>query len=159
MPTPDFLTGKTLRWQSWDPAGRITAALKEVMQTADDSQHWQLVRVQELSQMSSKGLDIGLALWVVDGSQAIGEVAFSVRQVADIVPSRRRVCFLHDDASDYSSLLVEAGAQIVASQLPFLIDTMPKLLSEATDSICGTHPFTVGLLQRLPWKNAVDNRH
>jgi hypothetical protein len=166
--------GITKRWLSWDPRRVTTAAALSYLVDPPPGEAWVLTMVDELDSIHGGTIygssdDVALSLWVPDDHDRLGEVALSVRQCRKKYPDRRRVVYLppmvaHRPDSEHSAvyersataqqklLLYEAGAQIIAGQLPFLLKSLLRLMVQPGNVTHGNHRFTRGLLDRLPWQ-------
>lgn len=147
-------------WGSWDTGGIVTAALKTLLSdafadtSAGNDAIVRLIRAQtpgELTKASTVNC-LGLALWRLCGADELLPVAAAIRQMKlESAVATRRICYIEPEAAACASILIEAGAQIVVSQIPSLQSAIGKLIVNAPLSPRGPHPITSGLEAQLPW--------
>lgn len=154
---PDTLSGQTFLWSCWDPSRVVTAAVCTML---DDHFDVQVVRPRLLEAATAAEVAsaatmqaCSLAIWTLrhepDTIATCDAIAECTRQQA----SGLRICYLDVRLSEYNSILLEAGAQIVVSELPSLQCALTNVLDSLPRSSLGFHPLTSGLAARLPWSD------
>jgi hypothetical protein len=101
---------------------------------------------------------VGLTLWTLEHAADLPAVCSSLRSISALNQASLRVCFADAVSPKRVSILLEAGAQIVVSQLPSLYKALPRIIQNANFTSRGTHPLTTGLIERLPWSNPQAHR-
>ncbi len=152
---PELLHGQTLNWASYDPGGVVTAALQTMLTDHLTGQpvrlHLQRVPSAHQMQQTLASHAIGLAFWNLADSTELPAVCKSIATARSRPNCPVVVCFVESSQRDWLSLLVEAGAQVVVSQLPSLQRALPRIVARVDLSPHGFHPLTSGLVERLPW--------
>lgn len=151
----DLLQGRTLAWGSWDREGIVTAAVRDMLdQVLTGSEiHARLLHCEtpvHMHQLCSTH-NLGMALWIVSAGSELTELCQAIALVQDRYPSTPCVCYVAIARADLVSLLVEAGARLIVYDLPTLQRALPRIVAQAPLSSQGHHPFTSGLMSRLPW--------
>lgn len=152
----DLIYGKTLVWASYDPAGVVTAAVHSVLQNLllDEPTRIRLWRPKDPGKLLVGSGELGLAFWNLAQAEDAKPICNAVSDIRARSRGTVCVCFVDPHLSDLAPILQESGAQIVASELPFLLNALRRAVSAAPLSNQGFHPLTSGLLQRLPWPDA-----
>ena len=156
-----LLHGQAIRWASWDRSGIVTAMLQAVATRAPESRSGavQLTRVEHLPDLLNTAVaqSSGIVFWAVAEDTPLKEICESLAAVESRADSALRLCYLAPESARNAGLLVEAGAQIVVSQLPRMQTVFRRLLSLAPSTKHGYHPLTHGLVDRLPWPTLSNN--
>lgn len=149
-----LLEGQTLVWLSWDELGVFTAATRQMLndQLADTAVNLQVIRPASPDE---------LTLYVQ--RQPTSLVTFTINQHGDLATACKAfarirgridqpvcVAFLAMELTENIALLMEAGAQVVLSQLPSWQRALTKVIATAPLAKQGFHPLTSGLIDRLP---------
>ncbi len=161
--TSKLFASPTLIWLSCDPIGLFNAATRSMMPRllAEDVE-LQFVYFDRLEQLDqalddSAGVlhDCGLVTLAIVDMRDVGVACRLLAKLnrVQIRASRRPicVCFVPTTLEESAGLLMEAGAQIVVSQLPSWQQALPSLLRKLPLCYSGSHPLTKGLVDRLPW--------
>lgn len=155
----DLLHCQTLLWSSRDASGVITAALGRMLREllgSDDSGS-RLLRATSDEQLNQLAMThaLGLALWTVDDDSQLPHVCQSLCAVRECSPGT--ICVVYAELAEKDSLpvLVEAGAQLVACDVPSLQSGLARVVQVAPRSSASLHPLTTGLLEELPWGESV----
>ena len=151
----DLLHGQTLLWSSRDASGVITAALGrmlwELLGTDDSgSRLLRATNDEQLNQLARTHA-LGLALWSVDDDSQLSHVCQSLCALRECSPETICVVYAELAQKDLLSVLVEAGAQLVAYDVPSLQSALVRIVRVAPRSSGSLHPLTTGLLKQLPW--------
>lgn len=151
----DLLDGKALHWLAWDEAGVVTAAmatmLRDILSDRPVRLQLQIAATPEGLAKASSRQPCGLASWCLADEVHLPAVCKAIISLCQKYPKPICVCFVDQPRADSIAILLEAGAQIVVSQLPSLQRSMPQILAAAPLSTYGYHPLTSGLVERLPW--------
>lgn len=151
----DPLHGHALMWSSRDASGVITAAfgqmLRELLGAGDSGSR--LLRAASDEQLKQLAMThtLGLALWCVDDDSQLPHVCQSLCAVRECAPETICVVYAELAEQDLLPVLVEAGAQLVACDVPSLQSALAGVVRVAPRSSGSLHPLTTGLLEQLPW--------
>ena len=154
------LEGRTLVWLSWDEAGVFTAATRQMINdvlerkaTAEQPVKLQLIRINAFEQVSQsvQRQPISLITLVICQQTEIAAACKTFASFRGRIDQPVCVSFLRHELLENVGLLLEAGAQIVVTQLPSWQRCLPRIISRAPLTKHGFHPLTTGLLDRLPW--------
>lgn len=150
-----LLGGKTLNWISWDPRRIATISAHNFLKHhfECDGVPVRQVSPEEFSQVPQLATNIqaGLVLWSPDSTDSISTICRGLRAVMHQQPRAFRICYLANLYQPFFPLLVEAGAQIVVSELTSLQNALRFIAPKIPLSNRGSHPLTEGLHERLPW--------
>lgn len=151
----DLLHGQALLWSSRDATGVITAALGQMLRELLEAEgtRSRLLRAasdEQLNQLATTQ-PLGLALWCVDDDSQLPQACQSLCAVRECSPETICVAYVESERRDLLPVLVEAGAQLVACDVPSLQSGLARVVNAAPRSRVGLHPLTTGLLERLPW--------
>lgn len=153
----NLFDGKTLHWAAYDPSRVIATAvhslLKELL-SDETSQHFTLA---DTPQDVPTNRDLGLAVWRVDSLDDWPGICAALATLASRNSRTVRIAYLSSEHADRAATLVEAGAQIVVSQLPSLQSALRICLSKAHFAQQSFHPLTSHLVSRLPWPELDDD--
>jgi len=152
-----LLDGKSLVWLSFDEVGVFTAATHRMLSDhfADQAIKVLWIRaenVEELSQLALRQA-AGLVTFVVQQPSEIPAICKSLWRIRGRSEQPICACFLSAELIDYVALLLEAGAQVITSQLDSWQRALPRVLARSPLSKQGFHPLTAGLVDRLPWSD------
>lgn len=155
MITNDLLYGQELLWSSRDGSGVITAALGQMLRELLDAEgtRSRLLRAasdEQLNQLATAHT-LGLSMWCVDDGLQLLHVCQSLCAVRESSPETICVVYAELAQKDSLQVLVEAGAQLVACDVPSLQSGLARVIRVAPRSSGSLHPLTTGLLERLPW--------
>ncbi len=153
---PSLLEGQSLVWLSWDELGVFTAATRQMLteHLAEMAVTLQLQRPANLEELTQLVQRQPTSLVTLKITQQL-EIAGACKTFARIrgrIDQPICVAFLDVDLLENVPLLLEAGAQIVVSQLPSWQRSLPNIVSKVPLTRQGSHPLTSGLLDRLPIK-------
>lgn len=161
-PSTALLSGKSLVWASYDISGAAASMVQlhlrqHLLANEIRSQHiicsspdWTEEETPELSG------PVGLRFWNITLESEFAGLAQSLRTVRkSSFPSASIVLIPHQH-QDWISILFEAGAQIVVTDVPSLQRVLNSLIPAGKSpriacSEHGFHPITSGLVERLPW--------
>ncbi len=149
------LEGRTLVWLSWDQPSVFTAATLQMLgdHVAAGDVRLQLVRPSSLDELSQYVQRQPTSLVTITISQQ-AEIAAACKTFGLIrgrIEQPLCVAFLDVELLVNIAMLLEAGAQIVVSQLPSWQRALPNVLLRAPLTKQGFHPLTSNLIDRLPW--------
>jgi hypothetical protein len=149
------LDGRTLVWLSWDERGVFTAATRQMLleHYAAMPVKLQLVHppsIDELPQFAQRHF-ASLVTLVIGQQSEIAAACKTFVRLRGGLDQPVCVAFLDAELLENVGLLLEAGAQVVVSQLPSWQRTLSRVLAIAPLSKRGFHPLTSGLIDRLPW--------
>ena len=155
MSTPSpLLFGETLTWVTFDPMRTVSAALRSMLREGLAAQQVQLEIIEATSAEVAGTLveqhRAGLFTLVLSDPDAPGACK-SLRRVQLRRPQCLRCVYTNDSVSLSRFLLLEAGAQFVVDRIPWLQRLVPTIIQRAPRKAGGSHPVTVGLIDRLPW--------
>ncbi|MGN6134216.1 MAG: hypothetical protein ACTHOU_06915 [Aureliella sp.] len=149
-----LLFGQTLAWVTYDPERTVSAALRWMLREALAPQDVQLAIVEATSAEVAGSLveqhAAGLMTLVLAEEDWPGGCR-ALRRVQLRRSRTLRCVYLPSPAPLDRLPLLEAGAQIVADQIPWLQRLVPKIVERAPRKSGGNHPITSGLVDRLPW--------
>lgn len=150
------LTGETLVWVSYDRGQVFSAALEGMLASAlEGSCRLQLHLVS--SAEDCPGLveqhRAGLVTLVLAQDDEVAAMRV-LRRLQLRSPNCVRCVYYPLNLTLEEIRLREAGAQIVAQQIPWMQKQLPNILALAPRRSGGNHPLTSGLVDRLPWKEA-----
>ncbi len=153
---PSLLEGQTLVWLSWDELGTFTAATRQMLteHLAEKAVTLQLLRPASLEELTQLVQRQPTSLITLKISKQL-EIAAACKTFARIrgrIDQPICVAFLEVDLLENIPLLLEAGAQIVVSQLPSWQRSLPNIVARAPLTRHNSHPLVSGLLDRLPIK-------
>ncbi len=151
----DLLNSQGLAWGIWDERGVVAAALRDMLDNLLEGTELRprMLRSENphrLEQLCSTH-QLGLAVWVLSSDSEIVDLCQAIVAVRTRHGDTVCVCYLDTPRSDWCSLLIEAGGQVIVSDLPTLQRVLPRLVARAPLSTHGYHPLTQGLMDRLPW--------
>ncbi len=161
--TSNLFASPTLIWFSCDPTGLFNAATRSIiprlLPTEVKLQFNRFDRIEQLDQAMDDSAaivhDCGMVTLVIVDVRDVGvacRLLSKLKRGASAASTRRIcVCFVPTTLEESAGLLMEAGAQIVVSQLPSWQQALPSLLKKVPLCYSGTHPLTKGLVDRLPW--------
>lgn len=154
-----FIHGRGFIWTTYDPAGWLTAAVQETLQKLLQEEPVKLrwVRMVQPGDVLDISPAVGLAIWHVTTVEETQPVCDALSGASRQNEAPVRVVYLQPSMADWLPILLEAGAQIVVSQLTFLQDALVRAAHRAPRSRHGFHPLTAGLAQRLPWPEVGDD--
>ncbi|MEO8269006.1 MAG: hypothetical protein ABI557_04750 [Aureliella sp.] len=151
----DLLDDQALLWASRDSGGVITAAVGHMLCELLDAEgtRSRLLRAASDEQLNQLSIThtIGLALWCVDDDSLLPPTCQSLCAMRECSPETICVAYVELTRRDLLPLLVEAGAQLIACDVPSLQSGLARAVRVAPRSNGGLHPLTTGLLERLPW--------
>ena len=148
--------GKTLHWSAYDPSRVIATVVHGVLNDllpAGTCQHFTLVDAPQAILPNS---DLGLAVWRISSLAELSRACAALEIIANRNPHTLRIAYSSDIQVDRVATLVEAGAQIVVSQLPSLQHAIGTCLRKMHVARPSFHPLTSHLLSRLPWPELDD---
>lgn len=150
------LLGESLVWVTFDPAQTVSAALKWMLQAEFVDQDVRLevleaLSVEEAGRLSEQ-LKAGL-LTLVLAEEDLAGACKALRRVQARQRSCVRCVYVTQPELASDARLLEAGAQIVVDQIPWLQSIAPRLADQAPRRPGGNHPITMGLVDRLPWRD------
>lgn len=150
-----------LNWTSYDPSNVATYLAREsLLEAANElssgpdeiSLRSVLIRLDTPSDIKSTKQMVGLSIWSVRSGSEFEDVVRSVQ----VAKSRRirpvQVVLLNRTLESATGILLEAGAQIVVSELLFLKKAVRKAIDNAFCVQQASHPLLVELpsfLQRF----------
>lgn len=171
----DLLCGKCLNWACLDRAGVFATHLRDLLQRWADAQtaaghapvHISLnMQVTDWLASNNQKADTQKFIHTHLAPRDISLFAIHVGETTELEPACRvlaqlgqiprrveRLCYLAPELSEWTPILLEAGAQTVVSQLTFLQSVLDRLLARVQLSTKGYHPLTSGLMERLPWQH------
>ncbi|MFN0076826.1 MAG: hypothetical protein ACKVY0_10145 [Prosthecobacter sp.] len=154
--TPCRLLGESLVWVTFDPARTVSAALRWMLQAEYVDRDVRL-DIQEASSVEEAGrlseqLKAGLFTLVLAEEDLAGACK-ALRRVQARQRSCVRCVYVTQRELVSDARLLEAGAQIVIDQIPWMQRIVPRLAEQAPRRSGGNHPITMGLVDRLPWRN------
>ncbi|MCA9160808.1 MAG: hypothetical protein KDA72_20900, partial [Planctomycetales bacterium] len=142
----DPLHGHALLWSSRDASGIITAALgrmlRELLGTDDSGSRLLRATSDEQLNQLARTHALGLALWSVDDDSQFPHVCQSLCTVRECSPGTICVVYAELAQKDLLSVLVEAGAQLVACDVPSLQSALVRIVRVAPRSSGSLHPLT-----------------
>ncbi|MEM7474122.1 MAG: hypothetical protein AAF483_03960 [Planctomycetota bacterium] len=158
-----LLDGKQLIWAAYDPTQVVPTLTSQILKNrfADTPITTQFQNIEELGRHSDflSGAEfkaeLGLLLLRL---QLSAELAIATSMIAEFrsqTPGPLCLVLLDNSLCDSASILCEAGAQLVVSQVPSLQrgleailnrDPLPIVISDRS-----SHPLLAGLIDRLPW--------
>ncbi len=155
MSVNDLLYGQALLWTSRDATGVITAAvgrmLRELLDAEGARSRWlRAASDEQLNQLATTHI-LGLALWCIDDDSQLPPACQSLCAVRECSPETICVVYVELMRWELLPVLIEAGAQLVACDVPSLQSGLGKVVKVAPRSSSGLHPLTTGLVARLPW--------
>lgn len=148
--------GKTLHWAAYDPSRVIATAVHSMLNDLLDEASGQHLTLVETPQDIVANSDLGLALWRLVNLDDLSPACTALDAVASRNASTLRMVYLNVHHANHAATLVEAGAQIVVSQLPSLQRAICTCVPKAHLAQQGFHPLTSHLLGRLPWPELDD---
>ncbi len=156
MTGSSLLYGETLVWVTYDPARTISACLLGMLREhlSQSSVRLELIECPAMDDiaLTVTNHQAGLVTMVVGKNDWLDSCRALRR-----VQVRRPECFRCVYASAGEPIdplcLMEAGAQIVLDQIPWMQRFVPQLVSQAPRRQGGSHPITAGLVDRLPLAN------
>ncbi|MEM8734437.1 MAG: hypothetical protein AAGG44_09465 [Planctomycetota bacterium] len=163
----DLLSGRSLLWASFDTAGAATSMIRlHLRQRLDPNE----IRCQHLvcsspdwSEEDAPELSgpIGLRFWNIELEDDFARVSRSLRSAKKSSFPTVSLVLIPPQYRDWISILIEAGAQIVVTDVPSLQRVLDSLFPAGQPpriacSEHGFHPITSGLVERLPWPE-IDN--
>lgn len=152
---PPLLYGETLSWVTYDPARTVSAALRWMLRDSLARQPVQLTIIEATSAEVAGTLveqhQAGL-LTLVLTEPDLGGACRTLRRVQLRRSRCVRCVYVSAEARRDSPQLLEAGAQIVVDQIPWLQRLLPGIIERAPRKSGGSHPLTTGLVDRLPWR-------
>lgn len=158
----ELLYETQLCWTAIDPSKVLPALVSQVLRERCDllGVTPQFVAAHSQAEDATDLGAVGLILWRVQDRENL-ESTISAIQAA-----RRKelkpvcVVWLAPNLSHCAAILVEAGAQLVVTQLPSLQKGLESILSRSPLPIPlakhGSHPLVAGLVERLPWPELAD---
>ncbi|MFK7737540.1 MAG: hypothetical protein AB8B50_16010 [Pirellulaceae bacterium] len=104
-------------------------------------------------------LVLGFSLWCMQEDSDLKPVCRNLALQRNLFPSSVRIAVCDFEHADCLRILNEAGAQIVARDVPSLQRAVTALFETQAESAHsavplsdqGFHPLTSGLVSRLPW--------
>ena len=149
-----LLFGETLSWVTYDPTRTVSSALRSMLRDALIPQNVQLVIIEATSAEVAGTLveqhGAGLLTLVVAEQDWPGACR-ALRRVQVRRSRCVRCAYVPASATADALQLLEAGAQIVVDQIPWLQRLLPSIIERAPRKSGGSHPITTGLVDRLPW--------
>ena len=158
----ELLFEKQIRWTTSDPSKVLPALVSQILRERCDflGITHQFVATGSPTEEASDLGDVGLVLWRVQDRENL-ESTISALQAARLKePKPICVVWLEPNLSHCAGILVEAGAQLVVTQLPSLQKGLESILSRTPLPIPlakhGSHPLVAGIVERLPWPELAD---
>lgn len=155
------LRGVSFRWSCWDLRDVICrVAMTSIERSAylrGNDAVAQLDRLQ-LPSESVGDEPLSLGIWACYESGSIPAVCQAMRELSQRDPVAMRLCYVSPELSPRTSILVEAGAQMVVSEISDVAGCLQMLFPKARLFCDGNHPLTTGLINRLPWQSVADHR-
>lgn len=158
----ELLFEKQIRWTTSDPSKVLPALVSQILRERCDflGITHQFVATGSPAEEASDLGDVGLVLWRVQDRENL-ESTISALQAARLKePKPICVVWLEPNLSHCAGILVEAGAQLVVTQLPSLQKGLESILSRTPLPIPlakhGSHPLVAGIVERLPWPELAD---
>lgn len=152
-----LLHGKSLIWLSWDRLGIVTTAVRRMVIEELNAQEvsLELVRSANLDELllAAERQTCGLVSFVLQDFEDCPAACKSLWRFRNSSSSTIRVVVIAPEMAEQAGLLLEAGAQVVVSQLTSLQNTLSKVVQAAPLSKHGFHPLTSRLVDQLPWPN------
>ena len=155
------LEGRTLVWMSWDESGVFTAATRHMLidildrkvNPAESPIKLQLIRANSLDDVTQtvQRQPTSLVTIVVHQHAEIAVACKAFAKIRGRIDQPICVVYIRCELLENVGLLLEAGAQVVVSQLPSWQRVLPRVLARVPLSKQGFHPLTTGLVDRLPW--------
>ena len=149
------LDGKSLAWVSVDALGVFTATTRKMLNECFTNQ---AVKVHLIRAAMTDDLQAvvqrqvtGLLTIVVQNEAEVPAVSRALWRVRGRVDQPICVCFLSHELHESVPILLEAGAQVVVSQIDVWQRALKQIAEHAPLSTHGFHPLTAGLVGRLPW--------
>lgn len=160
-----LLRGQSLTWISSDNDGTYAAMVRSELTrqfsgTSIRLNHIPLSSLAEFSEdQFSSDLVLGFGLWCMGREADLSPICRNLALQRSLFPNSVRIALCDFEHADCFRILNEAGAQIVARDVPSLQRAIASLLSMQTVgnpaavplSDQGFHPLTSGLVGRLPW--------
>lgn len=148
----NLIRGKALFWGTFDPTGIVTAVTDSVLRRHfHGSAQPRLVRAVKPADLVGDSDSLGLMIWNIDSFQDLRLTCGALALARSAPEPPVCIAFLAYQFLDGYSILVEAGAQIVVSELTSLEYVLNHVVPCVRLSSHGYHPLTSGLLSRLPW--------
>ncbi len=151
----ELLNGRALLWSSRDATGVITAAfghmLRELLDAEGSHSRWLRAASDEQLHQLANTHALGLVLWCIDDDSLLPQVCQSLCTVRECSPETTCVAYAEFMRRDLLPVLVEAGAQLFACDVPSLQSGLGKIINVAPRTRRGLHPLTTGLFEQLPW--------
>ena len=149
-----LLHGQSLSWVTYDPSRTVSAALRWMLRESFQSLNVRLEITEAANVEESATLveqhRAGLLTLVLAEADWPGACKALRR-----VQLRRNQClrcvYVTVPELDDDLRVLEAGAQIVVDQIPWLQQLVPRIVQHAPRRAGGNHPITMGLIDRLPW--------
>ncbi|MEC8556250.1 MAG: hypothetical protein VXZ82_14670 [Planctomycetota bacterium] len=153
----ELLFEKQLRWTAFDPSEVLPTLVSQILRERCDflGVTHQFVATNSRAEEATDLRDVGLMLWRVQDHENLESTISAIQ--ADRLKEPKPVClvWLQPNLSHCSGILVEAGAQLVVTQLPSLQKGLEKILARSPLPIPlaehGSHPLVSGIVERLPW--------
>lgn len=154
--TNSLLLGESLVWVTFDTARTASAALKWMLQ-AEYAERNVRLEILEASSVEEAGrlseqLRAGLLTLVLAEDDLAGACK-ALRRVQARQRSCVRCVYVTQPEFVLDGRLLEAGAQIVIDQIPWMQRIVPRMVEQAPRRPGGNHPITMGLVDRLPWRD------
>lgn len=153
----------TLHWACWDPTGTLAALLQDRLRkwqvaSGCDVRYEAIEGLEALNQSVKRGdwnIHTGptLIAWHMEGSEEFEAILNSLLAVRKRLPKSIQVVRIAPEWNAYAHFFIEAGAQVVISQLPSLERILPRILDSVPLSSVGSHPILSGIAKRLPWND------
>jgi hypothetical protein len=163
------LEGRSLVWLSLDANSVFTAAsltmIKSYYQESESNssgngvvatrlakfETWESLNHALFGTGQSEFTSTGLVTLVIRDASDVANAAKLLWRLRGLTSHPLSVCYLDTELRESIGLLLEAGAQIVISQLPSWQRILPRVLAKVPLCQRGFHPLTRGLVDRLPW--------
>jgi hypothetical protein len=142
-----------MAWAAYDAHGVTTAMLSGLLGKLfpDPMAQTQLLTYSAPADLALVETDLGFAFWALADSSELDAICAAIQAVRFRHPDTVQVVCFEPTLAESVPLLVEAGAQIVVSQLPSLELAIRHAASHFPLSSRGAHPLTRDLFRLIPW--------
>ena len=150
----ELLFGETLSWVTYDPTRTVSAALRSMLKQTLAQERVRLDITEATSAEVAGALveqqSAGLLTLVLNEPDWAGACK-TLRRVQLRRSQCLRCVYVPSPELAGDLRLLEAGAQIVVDQIPWLQRLLPRIVERSPRKRGGSHPITAGLVDRLPW--------
>lgn len=152
---PSFVNDPCLFWSSFDTAGIVTYSCQSLIAEYLGVHHTkatsQLVMLESPHAILSTPQPLGLSVWRIASLSDVEQICGVLPEATTGTASPVQLLFVEAEWNEYIPILMEAGAQIIATELTLLRHAIDCAVRTSKISDQGDHPLTKGISDRLPW--------